>query len=711
MSRARLAPLFALALLLTSVAAAPPATAASADPQDHGSGKSVIRIHPDEMKLPKLKGVPDTPPQKRAAAPGQTPPVGTVRQWPALDTINGEYLKPFTLRAVGAKIEVWVANDTAYPEGDCRRAVAGDTTVTDAQVASLVQEFDGNIYPKEVAQFSTPPDRDGSGSLIPLDYSGAGDKTVTLVDNVRDDDFYDIDAPGYIAGFHYGVFNDYTDRNVMTIDAWDWKHRTGPNPPDEPTADPCTSRTAEPYQYESTFAHEWQHLLLNYADPGEAGWINEGLSDWAMTLTGYVDPRKEITERGWDGHIQCFLGWTTAAERPFECGGPENSLNLWDETTHPAAVFADYGIAYAFMHFLEDRYGKPFMKTLHTSRVTGIAGLGELIGGDPYKVIHDFQTSALLDKLLESRRSVLVGLPKSRIASPSLRMSLNLANPFVNRTPGAAPNGADFVPLQKADGTLLRGRDLRSLRFEGAKTVPVSPLAWTVVSDDPDRAGNPVLWSGDGNDINEAAITQVTLPSGTVTLSLLAKYGAEAGYDYGYVIVSTDGGATYTAVAGDKTVAGPLGPSLNGATNGFEPHTFDLSAYAGKSVLLGVQYVSDGGVNEGGLKVDDLTVNGTVISDGSSLAPFKSKTEIKPVDIKWNLRLVGLDERNHIAAVHEFRNRNPLRLGAVELLPALVFPKVIAIVSYDDATELVRDYQPYTLTVNGVVQPGGKPLL
>ena len=65
--------------------------------------------------------------------------------------------------------------------------------------------------------------------------------------------------------------------------------------------------------------------------------------------------------------------------------------------------------------------------------------------------------------------------------------------------------------------------------------------------------------------------------------------------------MSTDGGATYTAIPGDNTVDGPLGPALNGTTDGFEPHSYDLSAYAGQNVLLGFRYVSDGGVNEGGL--------------------------------------------------------------------------------------------------------------
>src|SRR4029453_8307301 len=115
--------------------------------------------------------------------------------------------------------------------------------------------------------------------------------------------------------------------------------------------------------------------------------------------------------------------------------------------------------------------------------------------------------------------------------------------------------------------------------------------------------------------------------------------------------VSTDGGATYTPIAGDKTVAGPLGPAINGTPTGFEPHTYDLSAYAGQTILLGFRYVSDGGVNEGGWLIDDITVGGTTVSDGSSLEPFDSPTEIKPTAVNnWNFKLIGLDEQHNFAA-------------------------------------------------------------
>ena len=49
------------------------------------------------------------------------------------------------------------------------------------------------------------------------------------------------------------------------------------------------------------------------------------------------------------------------------------------------------------------------------------------------------------------------------------------------------------------------------------------------------------------------------------------------------------------------------------------------------------------------------------------------------------------------------------RSGVMRSSPfaAAPFDKVVAIVATDDPTELVQQFAPYTLKVNGVTQPGG----
>ena len=185
-----------------------------------------------------------------------SPAVGTTRTWLALDDSAGFYRKQFTLRGVSAHTEIWVATPvprtlgaytstgTDFQAGDCRNGAR--TMINDTQVNYLAGQFDNNMLPKESAEFSVAPNRDGTNQtpLTPLapgpvgsDSSGAGEKTVVLVDNVRDDNFRDLNntqANSYIAGFFSSGLNELFDRNVMTIDAFDWLHRTGANPPHEP---------------------------------------------------------------------------------------------------------------------------------------------------------------------------------------------------------------------------------------------------------------------------------------------------------------------------------------------------------------------------------------------------------------------------------------------------------------------------------------------
>ena len=458
-----------LGIAVTEAASAPPDSARAkpaakrAAPMDDTKEASdkPLRVKGTKVKVPSsYQGRARTGPRARLLA--ETPPVGTVRQWLGRDQVQGRlYRKDYTLRGVGDKIEVWVANDTAFPAGDCRNQIPNTTTVTDAQVADLVEQFDSNIFPLETEAFSTPPDRDGTNSQLPPDangnggvYTGAGDKTVALIDNVRDANFYSFPAnTTYIAGFHSSQYNELFDRNVMTIDAFDWAHRTGANPPDEPTTDLCTSRPARPFLYESTFAHEWQHLLHYYSDPSEGIWLNEGMSDFAQTLTGYVDASKTVFERGADSHIYCFQGFgsvqTPFNPNPRDCGGPENSLNLWNEGT-PAQVLSDYGNAYSLMLYLYDHYGTDLMSRLHRDGdLQGLPSVDAALTAegqpDLYRLIHDFQTSTLVDQIVEGPKGKFQGRPKALVTTPSLSSTVNFADPNVNDNPGAAPNGADYV--------------------------------------------------------------------------------------------------------------------------------------------------------------------------------------------------------------------------------------------------------------------------
>jgi len=77
----------------------------------------------------------------------------------------------------------------------------------------------------------------------------------------------------------------------------------------------------------------------------------------------------------------------------------------------------------------------------------------------------------------------------------------------------------------------------------------------------------------------------------------------------------------------------------------------------------------------------------------------------------YNVRLVGLDAKHHVGLQVEFNGKKNISLSSrnAALKALRLFPQVVAVVAYDEPTEQVQQYAPYTLTVNGVLQPGGTP--
>lgn len=679
--------------------------------------------------------------------------VGDTRSWLALDDTTGRiYRKDYVLRGLGDHIQLWVAVDTSFPAGDCRNDL-GLADITDAQVDNFVTEFDTNIYPKESESFSVPPSLNGTNNLIPgpdgsADYyevsADQADDIVTLVDNVRDANYYDPSSPDgqtYIAGFFYSVFNAFVDRNIMTIDAYDWLHRTGANPPDD-TDDPAYIACAQsqgstrayggarPRLYEGTFAHEYQHLLESYVDADETSWVNEGLSDYAQSLVGYVDTNLLPTDDDADSHIGCFQGYL-----PESFGGPENSLTLWGDQGGPE-ILCDYGAAYSFMMYLFSHYGEGFMSALHTQPANGMAGLNKVLHQFDAKrnakqSLHDWLATMALDHAID-QSGQLKGGSKSLLTSSSLNSMINWGNPQSYDSPGAPPNGADFVRLGNP-GHWLKARKIDRLRFRGAKTLAPSPVEWTVDTTPPDATtadttcgavedgtGPTALYSGCGENLDRSIVRQVSVPAGGGTLSFEALWDTEELWDYGFVQVSTDGGKTWKSLSTEDTTSdhddGAFAnivaelPGFTGDSGEWKTETADLSAYAGKNILLGFRYITDPGVNEGGFWVRNIDVAGTSLPS-DTLDGWKTITQVHPVAVPgWTVQLVGI-ANNGKAFYHRLALDNSFRgaLSGKKLRKALGnATTVAALVTMDDQGETVTQYGRYSLKVKAAVGFGNR---
>jgi hypothetical protein len=345
------------------------------------------------------------------------------------------------------------------------------------------------------------------------------------------------------------------------------------------------------------------------------------------------------------------------------------------------------------------------------------------------EVLHDWAQMVALDGLIDAGWHTLgFGAKEKDVTTPTLHATINWNNPEAYSSPGAPPNGADYVRIRDAAGNTVKGNQITSLAFQGASTLPTRPVQWTVDANPPMATGDPALSSGAANNRDEMIIRPVSVPTGAgASLTFNSFWNEELGWDFGFVQVSTDGGASYTSVACTDTTtttdpdALPTAkenvPGFTGYSGGWKAETCSLAAYAGKNVLLAFRAFNDPatlGQEAGvpaGFWVDDVTLGGTLISDGTSLSGWKSATETHPNTVAgFTVYIVSMRTTKNRVTVKPLKLDGDFALKGFNYIGKYVDQQadwVGAIVFYDDPTETSKQYAPYKLTVNGVVQPGG----
>jgi immune inhibitor A len=147
-------------------------------------------------------------------------------------------------------------------------------------------------------------------------------------------------------------------------------------------------------------------------------------------------------------------------------------------------------------------------------------------------------------------------------------------------------------------------------------------------------AGSYFYHSGAGNDLDNNMTRPIALGPGPITLSFQARYHIEACWDYAYVEVSTDGGATFhsiptSASTTDDTYGQNFGNGITGTSGTplvcdqfgdpiWVPVTADLSAYAGQTIQLRFRYWTDGATAGDGFSVDEIAITGQPTDGGET---------------------------------------------------------------------------------------------
>ena len=565
-----------------------------------------------------------------------------------LNDFTGRYQATyFNLMGTGPLTQLWVQQNLAFPVGDPRAT----PVITCDQVTYMIGEFETTMYPIETSFFGMPAPHDGTNAYLPsllglpADYyfDEAG-RQIVLVSNIRDANYYDPNYPIYIAGFYSPTFEIYFDRNVMSIDAFDWENRTGPG-------------GTRPYAYEGIFAHEYQHLLHDDYDSDEENFINEGMADLAMVLTGY----------GVSGsHLRDAAAY------------PENSLTLWGDQGD-LEILTDYGQAYLFQLYLMEQFGQKFIQDLFHNPTNGVASIEEMLAAyhSPRsfaELFRDWSVAMLID-------SRIPGNGRYNFKGEAFNLNIGTPeapNPQAFDTPGAPPWGTDYIWIT-ADVW-----QVPQLVFDG-DNYAMFPTAWT--------SDGSVLWGGEGDLADHWAIFPAHVPAASPTLTFDTMYTIEELWDFGFVQVSTDGGHTWTSLANAYTTsdhdpnAHPKVienlPGLTGDSGGWVNMSFDLSAYAGQDVLIAFRYVTDWATTESGWFIDNVYVDDVLISDGSSVAPFKDLTEILPIELDFMVTFVAFrgGNKGNLYRVQTLRLDDVSEVGKINLNPLLKFGKVAMLVT------------------------------
>jgi immune inhibitor A len=509
----------------------------------------------------------------------------------------------FTLRAMGDMAEIWVANDLSYCAGDPRPA----PEVTQDQIDYLLGEFDANIYFSDTDHFGFTNDRDGTGGLFAsYDWYQTDNpqRVMILVYNIVDEGYCDPDYPFYVAGYFWPEMNDaYADRNIIHIDAHDWANRVGPD-------------VSRPHLYEGTIAHEYEHAIHYDHDADEPSWVDEGMADLSGYFAGY-------------GHSDDHLAYYMVYHR--------TPLTVW------GGGLEDYGESYLFQLYLMENFGGPdFTKALVDEPLNGIAGIESQLAASGYDasfddIYRDWTLANYLDDpALTGNSGAELGYESLDIPSDdtwgySIQWSVenNYGSDHAGNLPiprywGGYKSGTVQYPL----GDLVPYAPMY-LTYQGFQPQLISAFRGNNTTGVAAHSGSYELWGGRGDLLFNTATTAVPLALGDgATLGFWTWYAIEEGWDFGFVQVSTDGGANWTSLANADTtdVYDPSAhsdvianvPGFTGSSGGWVEETFDLSAYAGQNVLLRFLYVTDWATTEQGFYVDDITVaddSGTLLAD------------------------------------------------------------------------------------------------
>lgn len=337
-------------------------------------------------------------------------------------------------------------------------------------------------------------------------------------------------------------------------------------------------------------AHELQHMIHWYQDRNESNWLSEGFSELAVMLNNYYSG-------GFDS---------------LYTANPNLQLNDWPDDSQEDTT-PHYGSGFLFLSYFLDRFGEAATKALVANQDNDLKSvdttLQKIKAMDPetqkpitaQSFFLDWAiTNYLMDPHVGDGRFAYIryrGAPKAE-ATETFHTC-----PVPTTTRDVHQFGVDYI--------MFTCRGTYNLHFEGSIQTPLLPQ-------DP-HSGSYAMWANK-NDESDTTLTRtfdLTSYTGPLSLNYWSWYTLEDGWDYVYLEASTDGtnwqilktpSGTDKNPQGNNYAWGYTGNSGGGKSPSWIKETVDLSQFAGRSLTLRFEYITDGNVTGEGFLLDDLSI-------------------------------------------------------------------------------------------------------
>jgi immune inhibitor A len=485
-----------------------------------------------------------------------------------LDILSATEIAPDSYDQVGTQNTFWVGNgdEENFPVKATLRYVTDHAyfwiengiSYRQGELTNLANTFENQIYPTTRSFFGTEwsPGVDGDPHVYILYAHGLGDG---------------------IAGYFSSA-----DEYPPQINPYSNGHEMF-----QINAD--NSRLSGEYAL-GVLAHEFQHMIHWNEDRNEENWVTEGFSELAALLNNYY----------------------TGGFDALYTGNPDIQLNNWPDDIREDST-PHYGASFLFFTYFLDRFGDTATRALIANQENGFKGIDstfkqinvvDSLTGKPVTAVNFFRdwviTNYLMNRSIADGRFTYTSYRGAPRTEPT-ETFYNCPVPATNRE--VYQFGVDYIRFN-CSGSY-------TLHFEGSIKTPLLPQ-------DP-HSGIYAFW-GNKNDESDTTLTRwfdLTQEAGPLTLDYWAWFDLEKNWDYVYLEASTDGEHWQILTTPSGTSDNPQGSNYGWGYTGFSGtgaspawirETVDLSQFAGQTLYLRFEYITDSNVTGEGFLLDDLSI-------------------------------------------------------------------------------------------------------